>query len=121
MLKWLKDKINKKMSKEMMGCITQNLNFAYAIEVQKYVFKDNIDKVIMNNIYSIKDQTEIIFFKKELNAEFTAEENDLLLRLNKDCRRIWANYFGKSNFKFDKEFPTNEIQYDDFKKLLSNK
>ena len=66
MLKWLKDKINKKVSKEMMGCITQNLNFTYAIEVQKYVFKDNIDEVIMNNIYSIKDQTEVIYFKKEL-------------------------------------------------------
>ena len=28
----------------------------------------------------------------------------ILMKLNKDCRRIWANYLGGSNFKFDKEF-----------------
>ena len=35
MFKWLKDKINKKVSSEMNGCITQNLNFVYSLEVKK--------------------------------------------------------------------------------------
>ena len=121
MFKWLKDKFNKKVSSEMNGCITQNLNFVYSLEVKKYVIKENISEDIMSHIYLIKDQTEKIKLTKNPDDDFSPDENDILMKLNKDCRRIWANYLGGSNFKFDQEFPTNEKQFEDFKKLLTTK
>ena len=80
MFKWLKDKINKKVSSEMNGCITQNLNFVYSLEVKKYVIKENISEDIMSHIYLIKDQTEKIKLTKNPDDDFSPDENDILMK-----------------------------------------
>ena len=60
MFKWLKDKVNKRMNKEMRNCITQNLNFVYMVEARKYALKDDINEEVMSHVYMIKDQSENI-------------------------------------------------------------
>ena len=108
MFNWLKDKINKKMNDEMYNCITQNLNFVYMVEARKYALKEDISEEVMTHVYMIKDQSELIKNSKNEGDNFTNDENDLLLKLNMDCRKLWANYFNGSDMKFDKEFPKNK-------------
>ena len=106
MFKWLKDKVNKKMNNEMHNCITQNLNFVYMVEARKYALKDNINEEVMSHIYMIKDQSENIQNSKTEGDDFTNDESDILLKLNMDCRKLWANYFGgsESNYDYVKNF-----------------
>ena len=44
--------------------------------------------------------------KTDSGKNLTPDDNAELLDANKNCRRIWANEFGGSAFKFDKEFST---------------
>ena len=108
MFKWLKDKVNKRMNNEMHNCITQNLNFVYMVEARKYALKDDINEEVMSHVYMIKDQSENIQNSKTEGDDFTNDESDILLKLNMDCRKLWANYFGGSDMKFDKEFPKDK-------------
>ena len=110
MFKWLKKKVSKKISTEMGGCIIQNLNFVYMVEAKKFALKQEVDPDILNKIWEIKEKTEQIQNIKKPGDSFSPEENDILLEMNKYCRNIWTNYFNGSAFKFDKEFPTEELK-----------
>lgn len=110
MFNWIKNKINKKMSKEMHGCIIQNLNFVTMVETVQYVFGKDIEPTILQKVYEIKDLSEKIRDSKSPEDTFTPEENDILLELNKYCRNIWTNYFKKGAFEFDKEFSSEELK-----------
>ena len=54
MFKWIKNRISKRINKEMDGCIIQNLNFVNMVETEEFVFNRNIDHDILNRIYEIK-------------------------------------------------------------------
>ena len=112
MFGWLKGKINKKINSEMQGCIIQNLNFVHMVEKAQYVFGEDIDPSILNKIYEIKDRSIQIRDSKNPEDNFSPEENDILLELNKYCRNLWTNYFRGSAMKFDSEFSTKELKLD---------
>tara|TARA_B000000532_G_C18539315_1_gene264943 strand:+ start:53 stop:394 length:342 start_codon:yes stop_codon:yes gene_type:complete len=109
MFKWLKGKISKRINSEMDGCIIQNLNFVYSMEVSQYVFKRNFEQSIMNRIYEIKEQTEKYDKIKKAGDDFTPKETDDLLEMNMHCRNIWKNYLNKKASEFDKVFSSDEL------------
>ena len=113
MFKWIKDKILKNTNSEMDGCIVQNLNFVNMVEDEQYFFKRNIDQNIMDQIYKIKDQTAKYDKIKNIDNNFNAKETDDLLNMNMHCRNIWANYFNKKPFDFDKVFSSNDLDIND--------
>ena len=103
MFSWLKSKINNRMISEMEGCIHQNIQFA-----NMFFNKFSSDKSRTHQIYwieEIRDNSIEIKEKRKSNEPFSNEDTDTLMKLNKDCRRIWADELGESNFTFDKKFP----------------
>ena len=103
MFSWLKSKINNRMISETEGCIHQNIQFA-----NMFFNKFSSDKSRTHQIYwieEIRDNSIEIKEKRKSNEPFSNEDTDTLMKLNKDCRRIWADELGESNFTFDKKFP----------------
>ena len=97
MFNWVKNKIRKKMSTEQDGCIRQNLNFVN--------FSRSRDShQIENEIREVYEGTNEIKSRKKINEPLSPEDSARNLDLNMICRKIWANYYGGSNSKFDKEF-----------------
>jgi len=101
MFKWLSGKITEKYNKEMKGCIIQNLKFVNYVRSE-----DIINPNIEIFIDEIKDVSLKMQSKMDSGSELSSDDRSKLLDVNMNCRRIWANEFGGSNFKFDKEFPT---------------
>ena len=109
MFKWIKNRISKRINKEMDGCIIQNLNFVNMVETEEFVFNRNIDHDILNRIYEIKEKT-IEYDKTKLPGNnFKPNETDELLEMNMHCRNIWTNYFKKNAFDFDKVFSSDDL------------
>jgi hypothetical protein len=101
MFNWIKDKMNSRINSEMMGCIRQNLRFVD--------FVNNQDRLNSSLDFYIEEINEISLkmkAKTDSGENLTPDDNAELLDANKNCRRIWANEFGGSAFKFDKEFST---------------
>jgi hypothetical protein len=103
MFKWLSDKINEKYKSEMQGCIIQNLRFVDFVRKQ-----DNINPNIDIFIDEINNVSILMQSKMADGEDLTSDERSQLLDVNMNCRRIWANEFGGSDLKFDKEFKTND-------------
>jgi hypothetical protein len=99
MLGWLRKKINKKIENEMGGCILQNLKF-----VEFYNNQDKLNPSLDLFIEEIERVSKFMKNKLDLGEFLTSEDNSKLLDVNMNCRRIWANEFGGSDFKFDKQF-----------------
>jgi len=101
MFNWLKDKMNSRINSEMMGCIRQNLRFVDFVNNQ-----DRLNSSLDFYIEEIKEISLKMKAKTDSGENLTPDDNSELLDANKNCRRIWANEFGGSAFKFDKEFST---------------
>jgi len=108
MFKWLKNKLTKSMTNEMVGCMNQTINFCDNYLNGEFditeVFKEpNIQlRMLINQINS-----EAKAIKMDINddwSEITFEDKELVLKLNKDCRRIWTNEMGEKLSSFDQKF-----------------
>ena len=103
MFKWLSDKINEKYKTEMQGCIKQNLRFVDYVREQ-----DDLNANINMFIDDINNVSIVMKSKMAQGEELTSDDRSQLLDVNMNCRRIWANEFGGSNWKFDKVFKTED-------------
>ena len=103
MFKWLSNKIDEKYKTEMQGCIKQNLRFVDYVRQQ-----DDINPNINMFIDDIINVSIIMQSKMAQGEELTSDNRSQLLDVNMNCRRIWANEFGGSTWKFDKEFKTED-------------
>jgi len=101
MFGWLREKINKKMENEMRGCILQNFRF-----VEFYNSKDKLNPSLNSFVEEVDHVSRYMKNKLDSGVSLSSEDNSKLLDVNMNCRRIWANEFGGSDLKFDKEFPT---------------
>jgi hypothetical protein len=100
MFKWIKDKLNTRISNEMDECIHQNLKFA------EYYRKNSLepDLELDSLINDISQRTLKIKDMKKNNPVLKQEYIDFLLAHNKTCRKFWNQWFNKSDLDFDKNF-----------------
>lgn len=87
----------------MQGCIIQNLRFVDFVREQ-----DNINPNIDMFIAEINNVSILMQSKMADGEDLTSDDRSQLLDVNMNCRRIWANEFGGSDLKFDKEFKTRD-------------
>ena len=94
MLGWLRKKVQPKSDEEYKKGIKRNSNFLKFAEA----FKDNSDQ-LKQDLISVDASNAI------LNMSSNSSENmDKLLKLDMICRRMFAQEYGGSDLKYNKEF-----------------
>ena len=121
MFGWLKNKINKRLNKEQGLAILQCEGFLTYAGVYNedlhdfdvnltskgnYHTKDiNEKKVIESRINKVIIELQDLKKRKVFKKPFSAKDREKLLDINKECRRLYEQYFPYSNYKsFDKNF-----------------
>ena len=95
------------MTTEMEGCMNQTINFCDSYLNGEFditeVFEDsNIQlRMLINEINS---EAKAIKMTRDDHEPFSFEDNEKLLKLNKDCRRIWTNEMREKLSSFDQVF-----------------
>ena len=107
MFKWLKNKLTKSMTNEMVGCMNQTINFCdnylnWEFDITEVYKEPNIQlRMLINQINS---EVKAIKMTRENDEPFSLDDNELLLKLNKECRKIWTNEMGGKLSSFDQIF-----------------
>jgi hypothetical protein len=94
MFGWLKEKIQQKTEEEYKKGIQRNYNFLKFAKA----FKDNSDQV-KQDLESVEVTNTIL----EVSPN-NSENMDRLLKIDMICRRMFAQNYGGSDFKYNSKF-----------------
>ena len=94
MFKWLRNKVMKGSKEEYLEGIDRNTNF---LEFAKS-FSNNSD-ILLQQILSIETENLLLW-----SLTYNDENMSKLLDIDMACRRLFANEYGGSDFKYNSKF-----------------
>ena len=98
MFKWLRNKIKKDTEEEFNKGLDRNTNF---LEFAKS-FSNNSEEV-NQIIYSLETENMMLW-----TVGYSENGMSKLLDIDMNCRRLFANVYGGSDFKYNSKFDPND-------------
>jgi len=111
MFNWLKSKIKKRLSIEADKAIFQCENFIpFTWDMIGEAYEDPAFIEIQNELIGLNQRLDKIKQKRNEDGTFAHNDADDLMKLNKDCRRVYSKF--RVNKSFDEEFKFIEEKID---------